>query len=215
MSDLEPDLVSPNISYIEFSGRLRLGRDRIRRIMHEEKTGKERVLILANPYRSEGKDHFASAIAHPVLRKPDILRLQVTFSRRSALEFEHEEAKPVRYLFDLIAKDRIETTLRCSLFFHYPSASWDSSIILPLMPFDIPSMPFDEIRGFRAVKLADDRKTKYSIVVDRPESKDYHHAVTFSFVASFDHEVVASLLKEGISISRQFVRPHERTRRRQ
>ncbi len=212
---MEPDLVSANISYFEFSGRLRLGRDRIRQIMEQEKVGKERVLILANPYMSDGKDQFASAIVYPVPRKPDILRLEVTFSRGSPLEFEHEEAKPVRYLFDLIAKDRIETTLRCSVFFHYPSASWDSSIMLPFTPFDIPLMPFDEIRGFRAVKLADDRKTKYSIVVDRPESKDYHHAVTFSFVASFDHEVVTSLLKEGISISRQFVRPRERTGKRQ
>ena len=71
---------------------------------------------------------------------------------------------------------------------------------------DLPSMPFDEIRGFRAVKFAGGKKTRYSIIVDRPENKDFHQSITFTLTARLTPSLIDSVLAEGISISQQFVR---------
>jgi len=204
---MQPDLASQNVSLFEFSGQLQLGRNRIRDVMRQGKAGPARVLIFQSSYKAAAKDHFASAVAYPTPRKPDSLLVDITYSLAPALHFKHEEARPVTELLELLAKERTETTFRCTLVLRYPSRAWNSPVKLPLHLIDLPSLPFDEIRGFRAVKFANGRKTRYSIIVDRPENRDFHHSVNFSFTARFDSSIIDVLLKEGVSVSRQFIRP--------
>jgi hypothetical protein len=214
VSNLQPNLASLNVTELEVTGRLPLGRDRVREIMAHEKQDASDILIFANSYDVDGNEHFASAVAFPVSRKPDVLEVSVTFSVSPPLLFRHEKAKPVSHFFDLLAKQPVETTLRCALSLSYPSRRWASSVRLPMSLFDVPAMPFDEIRGFRAVKFANATKTRYSIIVDRPENRDYYQSINFSFTASLTSPLIDTLLRDGVSISLQFVRPREVTARR-
>jgi hypothetical protein len=74
--------------------------------------------------------------------------------------------------------------------------------------FEYDDLPFDEFRGFRAVKVENGRAA-YSIIVDRPESKDVSHVVLFSHSAAVSDQLGDLILGQGARISSLFVRRHE------
>ena len=203
---MEPDLACVNAVDLEFTAQVLLGRAQIKEIFKQEKIGRTAPLFYANSYTIGGNSHSASAFAYRRYRKPDELVIRVTYSTESSLRFDHPEAKPVAHLMGLLEGESLTDDLRCFATFQYSGREWESALVLPLKLLNVPSMPFDEIRGFRAVKFTDDGRVKYSVVLDRPQSKDYTQLVSFSLASTLTTSLVDLLLSEATEISSRLIR---------
>jgi hypothetical protein len=70
----------------------------------------------------------------------------------------------------------------------------------------MPNLPFDELRGFRAVKRGNG-DLLYSLIIDRPTNRDISHSITFSFSMRLDKNLPLTVLERARDISRLFVLP--------
>lgn len=61
-------------------------------------------------------------------------------------------------------------------------------------------VPFDEIRGYRLVRLSNG-DIAYSVIVDRPASEDISHTVTFALLSRLTPALPEEILKQAASIS--------------
>jgi hypothetical protein len=66
-------------------------------------------------------------------------------------------------------------------------------------------LPFDEFRGFRALKI-EEGKTAYSIIIDRPENKAISHVVQSSHSSRIHTHLADTILAQGARISSLFIR---------
>lgn len=119
------------------------------------------------------------------------------------VKFE-EETRNIADLFDAVTRLDVETEARCEAEFRYPDDHWSSAVKLPWRPLEMEVLPFDEFRGFRAVKLRNG-DVLYSIIVDRAANSDIAQSLTFSYPARLDGHLPLAVLRRAVEISRLFV----------
>jgi hypothetical protein len=118
------------------------------------------------------------------------------------------KTRPVIELVRAISEWDVEAVFDCTVALLYPEKGWTSRISLPMRLLEYADLPFDEFRGFRAVKVENGR-TAYSVIVDRPENKTLSHVVVFSHSASMTDRLGDDILAQAAHISSLFVRPDE------
>lgn len=117
-------------------------------------------------------------------------------------------ARGVRDLFQALGELDLRSEVRCEARFRYPDDAWSSIVALPWKLLQEGVLPFDEFRGFRAVKLQGD-ELLYTIIVDRPTNSAIAHFLSFSNVARLDSETPGALLEQATRISRRLVLPKQ------
>jgi hypothetical protein len=159
------------------------------------------------------KKHQAYAHFIPSRGKGFPRRLHVLYDLEP-VEFEGE-TRTIPDLFAALTALDAHSDAVCSADFEYRDTQWSSLLKLPWRPLEMERLPFDEFRGFRAVKLRNG-DVLYSIVVDRPTSEEIAHSLRFSYPARLDGHLPATLLERAVEISRLFVSskaPSERPKR--
>ncbi len=91
--------------------------------------------------------------------------------------------------------------------FEFPVSEYRSVPQLPVTMERSEALPFDEVRGYRLVKLAADREPVYSVVLDMIDTDIVSVHVSFAHAGTFDTpDFVAAAFARAIQISGQFVR---------
>jgi hypothetical protein len=119
-------------------------------------------------------------------------------------------AKPVVELFSALTKLNLQVEVECVANFEYSETAWASLVTLPWQPVQMPGLPFDEFRGFRAVKKRNG-DVLYHVIVDCPANKEISHSISFSYPAKLDMNLPINLLNRAVEVSRLFVMPKSAT----
>ena len=120
------------------------------------------------------------------------------------------DTRPVVELLSALTELDLEAEVECTAGFEYSGADWASVVALPWQPLQMPGLPFDEFRGFRAVKKRNG-DVLYHVIVDRPTNEEVSHAVSFSYPAKLDMNLPVTLLQRAVDISKLFVMPRAAT----
>jgi len=121
-----------------------------------------------------------------------------------------KKLKPVEALLESLAPLKLAATFRCEVGFVYPSSAWQPIITLPLRLLEMPTAPFTEIRGIRAVKLGVDNRLSYSVILDMGERQEadsisYSQLVTFEYESLVEKGFADKILAEAVKISLSFI----------
>lgn len=202
----DPNLAARHAQLFDLQFHSRIGRDAIKKLRLDQGQKGRRPIFFANEYEADGEKCSASAVGFPIKRRPDVLHVSITYTlgqRGTTLDGE----KPVQELIESLheANAVLDEDVRCTVLFEYSDKEWISAVTLPTSMFNLPGLAFDEIRGLRLVKKAEKKKTKFAIIVDRPENKGYTHTVLFSSDAAISPDIIGNLLAEASNISRQFI----------
>jgi hypothetical protein len=204
---LRPDLATVHARALEFSCDVALRPEeleQVRAAFRRTDGYEELPWVFLNRYRASGVAHLASAIVSSSRQRAKSLRLEFNFWTRAPVAVGLK-AKPVADLVRALSHWEVEATFDCSVALLYPEKGWTSRVSLPVRLFEHLELPFDELRGVRAVKIEDGR-TSYSIIIDRPENKDLSHVVLFSHSATINDQLADVMLEQGGHISSLFVR---------
>jgi hypothetical protein len=109
------------------------------------------------------------------------------------------------FFLQTLAPFGLKATFKCAGKFQYSDTDWEPVIALPLRFVQWPALPFDELRGVRAVKLEGDNLT-YSVILDRPDNEKYLHSLMFEYDATIGPTLVEEVLAEAARISLLFIR---------
>jgi hypothetical protein len=173
----------------------------------DDKNYRELPWLFADSYSVRRARHFASLVVTSVKGKAAALHVHFEFSRRRLLP-PNLELRPLSDFLSLIPEQESEGTFDCTVALQYPEKGWVSLVSLPIRLLEYSDLPFDEFRGFRAVKT-EDGKTAYSIIIDSAETKAILHLVQFSYSGRVHSKLADVILKEGARISSLFIRPEE------
>jgi hypothetical protein len=207
---LRPDLATVHARALEFSCELALGPEELEQLRgaFRRTDGYEELpWLFLNRYRASGVAHLASAVVTSARQRDKSLRLEFNFWTRARVA-AGVKAKAIADLVRALSQWEIEATFDCSVALLYPKKGWTSRVSLPVRLFEHLDLPFDELRGLRAVKI-EDRKTAYSVIIDRPENKSLSHVVQFSHSAAINDHIGDDILARGAYISSLFVRADE------
>ncbi|MDP2949269.1 MAG: hypothetical protein Q8P22_07000 [Chloroflexota bacterium] len=173
----------------------------------DDKNYRELPWIFANSYTVGRARYFASAVVMPAKGKATALHVHFEFSRRR-LSPPDPELRPLSDFLSLVSEQESERKFDCTVALEYPDKGWGSLVLLPMRLLEYSGLPFDEFRGFRAVKI-EEGKTAYSIIIDRPENKAISHAVQFSHSSRIEASLADTILAQAVRISSLFIRPEE------
>jgi hypothetical protein len=121
-----------------------------------------------------------------------------------------KKLKPVEALLESLAPLKLVATFGCEVSFVYPSSAWKSIITLPLRLLEMPTAPFTEISGIRAVKLGVDNRLSYSVILDigdrrEGDSISYSQLVMFEYESLVEKGFADKILAEAVKISLSFL----------
>jgi hypothetical protein len=88
--------------------------------------------------------------------------------------------------------------------FDYPASYATPVLELPLAVMKTRDAPFDEVRGYRAVKLKDDGSVRYSIIVDSRGPASVSHDVAANVLIDPGVPFLGRTFRDVVSISRSF-----------
>ena len=207
---MRPDLARVHARALEFSCELTPRPQQLQQLQSafaRTEHYKDLPWLFLNRYRASRMLHVASAVVSSARQKDEALRLEFNFWARARVPLEFK-TKPVADLVRALSQWELEATFDCSVALLYPEKGWTSRVSLPMRLFEHIELPFDELRGVRAVKV-EDGKTAYSIIIDRPENKTLSHVVLFSHSAPVTDRLGEDILAQAVHISSLFVRPDE------
>lgn len=170
----------------------------------DDKNYRELPWIFANSYSVGRARHFASAVVMPAKGKATTLHVHFEFSRRRLLP-PNLEPRPLSDYLSLVSEQESESKFDCTVTLEYPEKGWRSLVLLPMRLLEYSDLPFDEFRGFRALKI-EEGKTAYSIIIDRPENKAISHVVQSSHSSRIHTHLADTILAQGARISSLFIR---------
>lgn len=207
---LRPDLARVHARVLEFSCEVTPRPEQLQRLQsafaRSEHYGEFPWLFL-NRYKASGLMHVATALVSRSNQRDSSLEIEFRFGTRARFTLPFK-TKPVIELVSVLSEWKTEAIFDCTVNLLYPEKGWTSRISLPMRLFEYVDLPFDEFRGFRAVKVEDGR-TAYSVIVDRPENKTLSHVVLFSHSAPINDRLGDDILVQGANISSLFVRADE------
>lgn len=207
---MRPDLAKVHARTLEFSCRVTPQPEQLehlRTAFGRSDSYKDFPWFFFNRYRASHVLHTSAAVVNPSKREANSLALQFSFFARTRVTADFEtKPKPVADLVRLLSEWDAEATFNCSVGLLYPKKGWTSRIALPMRLLEYDDLPFDEFRGFRAVKV-EDGKTAYSVIIDRPENKALSHSVLFSQTAAINDVLADIILGQGAHISSLFIHP--------
>lgn len=102
----------------------------------------------------------------------------------------------------------LKPSINCLVNFEYPNKEWRSVIPLPLRLIESEALPFDELRGVRAVKLRDG-EVAYSLILDQAKNGNHTHLASFAYESTVNISLPERILEEGVKISLLFIKPTE------
>jgi len=127
----------------------------------------------------------------------------------AASGYEQETALPAERILSALTAIKGDQTVATEAVFQYPLATFSSTLSLP---FKVPSVPggiFDEMIGFRIVKLEKDRKV-YDVTTERPDERILVNTVRFTYVGTLSGDLPKVILEAAQRVSERFVaRVHE------
>lgn len=207
---MRPNLASFRARSVEFWCHLDLETtefDRLTSAFPDDKNYRELPWLFADSYSLRKARHFASAVVTAPKGKTKAIHVHFEFSRQPVLPADLQ-AKPLSDLVGLASERALEGAFDCTVTLEYPEKGWRSLVSLPMRLLEYRDLPFDEFRGFRAVKVQEG-KTAYSVIIDRAENKAILHLVQFSYSGPVDSKLGDTILKEGARISSLFIHREE------
>jgi hypothetical protein len=205
-----PDLVAVNANSLWFSCRIGLATehlDLLKAVLGAKPPYDDLGFPFGRNYRRGGKWHQEGAWLDRDGAETD--EYQLTF--KCGVERGERLPKSLRapqLLLETLAPLGLKATWRCRAEFEYAETEWQSVIPLPLRLVESAALPFDELRGVRAVKLEGD-KLVYSVILDRPDNKKCLHSVIFKYDASVEPSLAQGILSEAAKISLSFMKRQE------
>ena len=113
---------------------------------------------------------------------------------------------PISEALTALGKSARPATMAVSASFDYPVERYASILRFPIRFNPLKSTLYDEIQGMRLVKLAEEGRPQYSIVVDQPTDSDtIHHNVKFSFEQKISEQGIEQAFATAVDLSNRFV----------
>ena len=204
---MRPNLARFHVTSVDFCCDLQLEPaefERLSSAFRDDKNYMGFPWFFGNSYTAGRASHLASAAVVSIKGKATALHVHFEFSRRRLLP-PNVELRPLSDLLSLISEQESESKFDCTVALEYPDKGWGSLVSLPMRLLEYRDLPFDEFRGFRAVKIQEG-KTAYSIIIDRPDNKAISHAVQFSNSGRIEASLADTILAQGVRISSLFIR---------
>ena len=207
---MRPNLARLHATSLAFWYTLRLEASQLQQLTSafpDDKSYRALPWLFADSYSVRGARQFASLVVTSVKGKATALHVHFEFSRGRLLPPDIK-VRPLSDFLSLMSEQESEATFDCTVTLEYPEKGWVSVVALPMRLLEYGDLPFDEFRGFRAVKI-EAGKTAYSVIIDRPENKGISHVVRFSHSGRTGAKLAETILREGTRISLLFIRPEE------
>lgn len=155
-------------------------------------------------YSREGRKHQAWAYLSSRRGKGPPRAIRLSYDLQP-VEFG-EQTRSIAELLQGLTELDVRAEADCFAAFEYSDDDWSSIVSLPWQPLRMEALPFDEFRGFRAIKTLEG-EVLYNIIVDRATNREISHSLTFSYPARLDGRLPLSVLERAAEISRLFVLP--------
>src|SRR3990172_8225976 len=103
----------------------------------------------------------------------------------------------------------MQVLAHCDILFEHELSAVRTLLPLPWKVLDYEGAPIDELRGFRAVKLAGEEEIRFSAIVDMSGKDKLLTSVSFDEVGILDDNFVKAAFARGVEYAGRLVRPKE------
>lgn len=110
-------------------------------------------------------------------------------------------------LLDVLLEQEVKVLAHCSAHFDYDLTKIRTLVPLPWRILDYENAPFDEIRGFRMVKLSGEDKVEFSAIINMAGQERIHTNLTFDHAGTFDQSFVNATFDRAVEIVSRLIRP--------
>jgi hypothetical protein len=201
---MKPDLVSVNVVNLTFYVELPLSDQLVNDIHEASPPDEDGDSGFFDSYAVQRHGHGAIAwVISPATNESEF-RISFNYALAKAERLPKKLPK-VEQLIDVLSNIRQEATFNCSVTFQFGKREPASSVVvLPIRISRSATIPFDEVRGIRLVKL-EDNKILYSVILDLTSEGALHQNIGFSHSANFSRTLVDDILHKATDISRKFI----------
>lgn len=201
---MKPDLVSANAVSLSFVTKLHLNDDLVNMIHEISPPDEDGDSSFLDSYVQQRHGHGVIAwVISPAENKGDF-RASFTYAPARYERRPKKEPK-VAQLIDILSNLKQEVAFDCSVTFQFSRREHVSPVfILPIRTSCAKTLPFDEIRGMRFVKL-EGNKILYSVILDLTSEGALHQNIGFSYPSNFSMTLTDNILHKAIDISRKFI----------
>lgn len=201
---MKPDLVSVNVVDLSFYVGLPLNDDLVNAIHEAAPPDEDGDSGFLDSYAVQRRGHRVIAwVISPAESKGDF-RISFTYTLGKAERLLKKVPK-VGQLIDILSNLKREVAFDCSVTFQFGKREPASSVVvLPLRISRLATIPFDEVRGLRFVKL-DGNKILYSVILDLTSEGVLRQNIVFSHSSNFSITLADNILRKATDISRKFV----------
>jgi hypothetical protein len=162
---------------------------------------KNNSIIFGSDYVIEKVNYSVMGIINKIKGKNYKLSILYIKYLRKKSKINDLKLQPLSQMLSCLCDIKDSLTFDVEAFFEYNPKKFKNIFSLPFKLEDNGS--FDEIRGYRMVKLAKNKKL-YTIIMDRPDSnKDFYHTVFFSYTGNINESLPENILKEACNISKK------------
>ncbi len=89
--------------------------------------------------------------------------------------------------------------------FSYHLEHFTSNVRIPITLASHSESDFDEIRGFRLVKLGQNSDVKYSIIIDNPVEDFVTHSLLFTYAGKLADDTIRDIFRFAVETSNRFI----------
>lgn len=201
---MKPDLASVSAVDLTFYVELPLNDQLVNDIQRVSPPDEDGDSGFIDSYAVQRHGHRAIAwVISPAENKTDF-RISFNYSLEKYERLAKKLPK-VEQLIDIFSNLQQEVTFNCSVSFRFGKRERMSPMfLLPMRISRSATIPFDEVRGMRLVKL-EDNKILYSVILDLTSEGTLQQNIGFPYLRNFSRTLADDILHNATDISRKFI----------
>lgn len=200
---MKPDLVSVNAVALNFSTKLHLNDDVVNAIHKVSPPDEDGDSSFLDSYALRRHGHGVVAWVISPAEDTEDFRISFNYAPTKYKQLPKKVSK-VAQLIDILLNLKQKVAFDCSATFQFSRREHISPVvILPIRISRTKTLPFDEVRGLRFVKL-EGNKILYSVILDLTPEGALHQNIGFSYPSNFSMTLADNILHEATDISRKF-----------
>jgi hypothetical protein len=202
---MELNLAASNCTEIRITTKCEIDQNLLKKIKEcsalSEEIIKEEAIAFRNNYLIDGKKHCEVGYVLEI-EKQKIFFIAIHY-HLGVLPKRKIKFKPVSQLLECLKElNNDKITFDCNVKFEYVPSKHNSVVPLPLR---LPSSLFDEVRGFRFIKMKN-KELNFDVIIERPFNKKIYHSINYEYEGKFSQELPRVIFDLAINISKNFIK---------
>ena len=202
---MKTDLVSVGAASLSFSTELYLNDDVVNAIHEVSSPDEDGDSVFFDSYALQGHGHGVIAWVVSLPENKGGFRISFNYTPGKVEQLPKKVPK-VAQLIDILSNLKEKVAFDCSATFQFSKRERVLSpvVTLPIRISPAETLPFDEVRGLRFVKL-EGNKILYSVILDLTSEGALNQSIGFSHPSNFSTNLADDILRKSTDISRMFV----------